>query len=493
LEILESRTLPAIQPVSLADPSLWGATGLGASSHPSISADGQLIAFQSDADNLVPNDTNGLTDVFVYNRSTGAVTLVSVGPTGVAGGAADPVISPDGRYVAFESNSRGILPSFANDGRDQLFLRDLQNGTTSLLTVNADNTGGSNRGAGDGNNLGTAQAIFSADSHQIAFLSNSSDLTTEITYHNNSGSSNLFERDLTLGQTSLVSVSQDGTGDADADVDHVGYSLSADGRFVVFASQADNLAGPKYNEVVFNDVFVRDMQAGVTSQISINRDGTGGANTASNVSQPGQSITADGRYVVFNSTATDLVPGSVSGQNVYWRDLQTGTTTLISADANGVGLGQAFGEIISPDGRYIAFRSGASLLAQDTNGALDVYVFDTSTHKLSLASVNTAGNNGGNGDSGFTTGIDGQHGGLVFSADGSSLVFRSTATNLTPGVSTSHGNLYLRNLTNQRTLLLTPNQAGADGGNGDPLGLPALSADGRYIVPLPVMPAAISV
>src|SRR5262249_58013850 len=96
-----------VQPLSLAEPSLWGDTGLKASSTPSISSDGQLVAFASDADNLVPNDTNGLTDTFVFNRATGAVSLVSVGVSGNAAGSDSlPVISPDGRYVAFQNTHR---------------------------------------------------------------------------------------------------------------------------------------------------------------------------------------------------------------------------------------------------------------------------------------------------------------------------------------------------------------------------------------------------
>jgi hypothetical protein len=102
LEVLENRTLLTVQPLTLADPTLWGATGLKDSTRPSLSADGQLVAFASNADNLVPNDTNGRADAFVFNRGTGTVTLVSAGPTGLAAGidgSTAPVISPDGRYV----------------------------------------------------------------------------------------------------------------------------------------------------------------------------------------------------------------------------------------------------------------------------------------------------------------------------------------------------------------------------------------------------------
>lgn len=481
LERLEDRTLLTVQPLTLADPSLWGITGLKASSTPSISTDGQLIAFQSDADNLVPNDSNGLTDVFVYNRTTNSVTLVSVGPSGLAGGGAAPVISPDGRYVVFESNSRGILPNFTNDNRNQLFLRDLQTGSTSLVTINATGSGGGNRGAGNGVSLGTAHAAFSADSKHLAFLSRSGDLITGVTFTDPAlGRTNLFERDLTANTTALVSISLDGQTDGNTSTsDDRNFSLSADGRFVVFRSTASNLTGIDNNGI--EQIYVRDTVLGVTTLVSVDQSGLVGAAGHNTLAIGNQAISANGRYVVFDSPASGIVSGQVSGTQSYLRDLWTNTTLLVSANPSGGASGNATGTIISPDGRYVAFRTTARLLSVDTNNNLDVYVYDVLNRSLSLASINRTGSNGGNGDSGFTTGPGVQHGGLVFSADGRSLVFRSSATDLTPSVVTSQGNLYLRNLTTQTTLLLTPNQAGTDGGNGNPLNLPALSADGRYV------------
>jgi len=464
LERLEDRTLLSPLPLTLADPSLNGITGLKDSSHPSISADGRFIAFQSNSDNLVPNDTDGLSDVFVFNRGTGIVTLVSVGPNGMAGGGDNPVISADGRYVAFESNTRGILPSFTNDGRTQIFLRDLQTGTTTLLS----GLGGA------GGNHDSSQAAFSADSQHVGFLSNANNLVTGVTFHNSTGSGNLFEDNLTAGTISLVSVSPDSTADGNAPTD--GFSLSADGRFVAFQSLATNLVSLPDNNI-HHDIFVRDMLGGTTTLVSANAGDTG---TALNGDSTGPSISADGLHVDFISNGQDLING-VSGQNVYLRDLVNGTTTLLNAGPSGAPVGSASGAVMSPDGRYIAFMTGGALLTADTNGNNDVYVYDTQAQTLSLASVNVAGTNGGNGDSGFTGGQFGNNGGLAFSADGRSLVFRSVATDLTAGVITSQGNLYLRNLAAGTTTLLTPNQTATDGGNGDAAGMPVLSADGRYV------------
>src|SRR5262245_28113143 len=119
LERLEARLVPAVQPLTLADPTLAGLSGYGVSSRPSISSDGQFVLFQSSADNLVPNDTNGSIDVFLFNRSTGAVSLVSVGQDGRAAGSCGlfsaPVLSPDGRFAAFESSADGLLPGVTGD------------------------------------------------------------------------------------------------------------------------------------------------------------------------------------------------------------------------------------------------------------------------------------------------------------------------------------------------------------------------------------------
>ena len=144
LEALEHRVLLTVQPIDLAGPSLYGASGTLASSSPSISADGQLVSFWSNAENLVPNDADNAPDAFVYSRSAGTVTLVSVGLDGMAAGiqlanAAPPVISPDGQYVAFTSTSGDLVPGFTNpSGQFELYLRDLTTGTTSVLSIAPD-------------------------------------------------------------------------------------------------------------------------------------------------------------------------------------------------------------------------------------------------------------------------------------------------------------------------------------------------------------------
>jgi RHS repeat-associated protein len=475
LEPLEERRLLSVQPVDLVDPSLQGISGIKDSSAPSISADGQLIAFASNADNLVPNDANGHADAFVYNRTTGTVTLVSVGSDGQAAGIGGytspmaPVISPDGRYVVFENTGDNVLPSVTGD---QLYIRDLSTGTTSLLSVAANGSGGGDRGS--------RQPVFSADSHHVAFISDADNLVSGMNFHDPYGTDNIFERDLVAGTTALVSIGLDGQSDGNAGSGPC--NLSADGRYVVFDSSASNLVGISNSGI--QQVYVRDIAAATTTMVSVDMTGLAGAGGHNLLDASAQVISADGRYVVFHSNAQGLTPTPPSGTESYIRDLQGGTTTLLSASPiDGHAVGSVGSEVISPDGRFAAFATATdNVVALPSNGVTNVYVRNLQTGALSLASVNIAGTGGGNAGSGLGTFYD-FPGGLSFSPNGEYLAFRSMATNLTPGVVTGNRNLYVRDLDANRTLLVTPNLTNTDGGNGDAdtVGSAVFSANGRYI------------
>ncbi|MDB5307932.1 MAG: repeat-associated core domain protein [Gemmataceae bacterium] len=486
-ELLEDRTLMTVQPLTLADPSLNGVSGMLASSAPSISADGQLVAFASDADNLVPNDTNGQPDAFVYDRGTGVVTLVSVGSDGQAAGISGytspmaPVISPDGRYVAFESGqsylNKPIVPGVSGD---QIYLRDLSTGTTTLVSVAANGSGGGNGGS--------KQAVFSADSHHVAFVSSASNLVAGIT---SNGQYDVYERDLVTGVTTLVSVSLDGKADGNGFSGTTNltpglFGLSADGRYVAFQSLAQNLVAVGTGG--FEQVYVRDTVAGTTTLVSVAMTGLAAAGGHNQLVPNSQVISADGHYVVFHSNASDLVATPSAGQQEsYLRDLRTGTTVLLSAsavDGHAVPSGANYGasEVISPDGRFAAFATGAANVVSLPSSGLNVYVRTLRTGALSLASVNVAGTGGGNGGSGLLATSD-DPGSLSFSPNGRYLAFRSKATDLTPGVVTGNRNLYVRDLDAGQTLLVTPNLSGTDGGAGDAdtVGPAVFSTDGRYV------------
>lgn len=474
LESLEPRTLLAVQPVNLADPSTYGLSGSFASSVPSISADGQLVAFVSNADDLVPNDGNGKPDAFVFDRGSGVVTLVSVGVDGDAAGIGGytspmaPLISPDGRLVVFENTQGNVL---AGIGGDQLYLRDLTTATTSLLSVAPDG-----RTAGNG---GSREAVFSADGRNVVFLSDAGNLVGGIDFTGRFDRPNVFKRDLVQKTTSLVSLSLDGKSGGDFDSGPA--AVSADGRFVVFQSSATNLV-PQDNQDI-EQVYVRDTVAGTTTLVSVDVTGQAGGGGHNTLNASPQVISADGRYVVFNSNASNLVAPPIGGRNIFLRDLRNGSTLLVSASAvDGTSVGGGGTELISPDGRWVAFATATQATSIPTNGKTNVYVQDLTTGTLSLASINAAGTAGGNDGSGLGTFYD-FPGGLSFSPDGRAIAFRSKATDLTPGVVTGNRNLFVRNLDAGVTRLVTPNLAGTDGGAGDAdiVGAAAFSADGRVI------------
>ena len=278
-----------------------GASGNGPSDSPVISADGRYVAFHSRASNLVNNDTNASYDVFLWDAHDNSVTLVSRTPTGAsgAGDSFSPQISANGRVVSFASTAADLVVGDTN-GLPDAFARDLDLGITYLASVNRDGF--------SGNGL-TGVPVLSANGRYVAFLSRASDLLplTSIAVDTN-GLDDVYVRDLLLGETKLVSVNVAGTGAGNRlSLDPV---ISADGRYIAFASQATNLVTITDTNN-YPDVFVRDMQLGVTKLISVNGTGTAsggnaGVSTLSPVSfRP--ALSADGTKVLFVSLAQDLV------------------------------------------------------------------------------------------------------------------------------------------------------------------------------------------
>lgn len=342
--------------------------------YPSISADGRYVAFVTIADNLVPGDTNGETDVFVRDRQTGTTELVSVSileGTQANSHSYSPSISADGRYVAFESDADNLVMYDTNGMRD-VFVRDRQTLITRRVSVNSSGT--------QGNGYSYDPSI-SADGRFVAFESQASNLVL--------GDSNempdVFVRDrdtdndgifdeINAVSTERVSVSSGGEGEGGVPGMHP--SISADGRYVAFKSEAGNLVPDDTNGT--GDIFVRDRQTGTTERISVNSSGE-----QSNGWSFSPSISADGRYVTFISNDPDLAPGGMGGMgdanNVYVRDRLTGITERVSVSWSGE---QANSDSQSPsisgNGRHVAFASSANNLVpdDDTNESYDIFVRD---------------------------------------------------------------------------------------------------------------------
>jgi Tol biopolymer transport system component len=315
-----------------------------------ISADGRYVAFSSAADNLVPDDTNDSCDVFVRDRKEGTTERVSVHDSGEqAGGSSEyPSISEDGRYVAFATGHDDLVGDGSSE-RNDVYVRDLWEGTIQRVSVNSSDEPIS------GN---SGEAFISADGRYVSFTTDGINLVPND--DNNPDSLDILVRDLWEGTTRKASVSSSG----DQGNAHSSYSsISTDGRYVTFSSFADNLVTEDTNGEW--DVFLRDLQEGTTRRVSIASSGEQ-ANSYSEY----PSISADGRVVVFESTASNLVPDSNGGMpSVYVRDLREATTRKVSVSSSGEQANrEAFNAFPSADGRYVVFSSYAdNLVTEDTN------------------------------------------------------------------------------------------------------------------------------
>jgi len=370
---------------------------------PSISADGRFVAFKSRATNLVPGDTNGYQDVFVRDRDTGTTTRVSVDSSGVQGNhrSASLSISADGRYVAFSSEATNLVPGDTN-GKEDVFVRDRDTGTTTRVSVDSSGV------QGDGNSFAPS---ISADGRFVAFASGATNLVPGDT----NGLRDVFVHDRDTGTNTLVSVDSSGV---QGNIQSWVPSISADGRYVAFSSEATNLVPGDTNG--YFDVFVHDRDTGTTTRVSVDSSGVQG-DGGSGVG----GLSADGRYVAFGSAATNLVPGDTNGEvDVFVHDRDTGTTTRVSVDSSGVqGDDGSWSESLSADGRYVAFDSAATTLVPgDTNGNSDVFVHDRDSDSTTRVGMSSFGHQGNEGS--WAPAI---------SADGHFVAFQSNATNLVPG------------------------------------------------------------
>jgi Tol biopolymer transport system component len=336
---------------SCASVSSAGAPGDAASSHPSVSADGRIAAFESASSNLAgPDCANG--GVFIRDRAMSTTTCIKA--TGFdLSDAQKPAVTADGRLMAFDSEED--IAGCPSGGFRQLFLFGPATGAVTC----ASRTGAT---AGNG---GSFHAAVSKDGRFIAFESDATNLTSRCTVAG--GFLYIFLHDRIANTTVCVSVS---TGGAAANALSLNPSINADGRFVAFDSIATNLVASGCTTGT-SQIFVHDRVARVTACVSI---GSGGA--GSRASQR-PAISADGRFVVFESLATNLVGGGCTGgiRHIFVRDRVANTTTCLSVAAGGApGNGASRAPTISADGRIAAFESEATnLVAGDTNQASDVF------------------------------------------------------------------------------------------------------------------------
>lgn len=371
---------PAVEIVSLSG---TGAQGNGDSYPPEISANGRYVAFASYATNFSPpgSDTNSTSDVFRRDLLTGDTTRVSVSTAGVGANAQtySGGICGDGSRIVMNSLASNLVLGDAN-GRMDIFVRDLDTGETTIASQSTSGTYGDDSSSSHG---------ISDNGRYVVFESHANNLVTPLAwddYH-------VYRRDLDTKTTVMSDVSSSGAqgyGGAGVEPD-----VSADGRYVVFCSRAGNLVGEAVNG--FTLVFVHDHVGGDTTLASVNDGGT-----QSNADCEKPAISADGRHVAFKSGATNLGGGGGAGgtgMDVYLRDLDTRETTLVSVSITG-GPGNSWScwtwkPRVSSDGRYVVFTSLATnLVPSDTNGQEDVFMRDLVARETTLVSRSASGTQG---------------------------------------------------------------------------------------------------
>lgn len=400
-------------------------------SRPSVSGDGRYVAFHSTATNLHPDDADYVTDIFVRDSIAHETILVSraSGLDGAKGNDVSnaPSISADGRYVAFASRASN-LDQDDTDSIQDVFVRDLLTGDT-ILVSRATGADGSKGNGSSGN------PVISADGRFVAFSS----VATSLHPDDADDVTDIFVRDLITHETILVSRAS-GVDGVKGNGNSNGKSISFDGRYVAFNSQATNLHPDDADTL--NDIFVRDLQ---THETMLGSRATGIDGSKSNGGSGEPSISADGRYVTFNSGATNLHPDDAdSTSDVFVRDLLTHEMSLVSRASGSDGEKGNNGSgtpSISGNGRFVAFQSNATNLHPEASdggfSGTDVYVRDLQTDQTTPVSR--------------ASGIDGSDGNAfsgyaAISSNGRFVAYFSQATNLHPNDADALADVYRRDV-----------------------------------------------
>lgn len=341
----------------------------GDSTLASLSADGNFVAFQSSASNLVANDTNGDSDIFVYNLRTGSRVRISLSSKGDQAnkGAVNPVISGNGRYIAFESAATSLVFGDGNAKKD-IFVHDRMTG--NLVRASLNNAG--NGGTGD-----SSRATISSNGRYVAFESVADNLVPR----DSNGRSDIFVRDMVAGRTARVSVSSDG---AEGDSDSYDPAFSGDGRFITFQSRSTNLvagANSTISKVFLHD---RDFDAdgvfdepGGVETALVSRTAAGGE---ANGDSFNGTISADGRQIAFSSYAPNLTLNDQKGaSDVFMYDRASRKVRRVSQAPGGADAdGDSFEAALSADGQIAAFHSKAgNLIGNALGGSRNIFLVET--------------------------------------------------------------------------------------------------------------------
>jgi Tol biopolymer transport system component len=355
-----------------------GAQGDDDSTAPSISHDGNVVAFESLAGNLAGGDANGGLDVFTRRRAARRTERVSGGP-GVGAGSSAPAVSSDGGSVAFESFAPELGAGIFGD----IFLR---RGGGPIVRVTAP--------TGNGDDVSGFAPSISHDGSVVAFQSAGQELIAG----DDNGLSDVFSY-----RGGSIRRLTEGTGSAESDGFSDQPALSSDGRFAAFRSEATNLT-PGSDDVATSDVFVHAL-AGGTERISV---ALAGGQPNGDSEDP--AISANGSVVAFRSSASNLVTGDGNGRDdIFVRDRNANLTERVSvADDGTESTAHSVQPSISADGRFVAFAStDTNLTGGDTNNVVDIFVHDRTTGATKRVSFRRGFPAGGSGGDSFAPAISG--------------------------------------------------------------------------------------
>ena len=377
------------------------------SERPGMSPNGRYVVFKSRATNLIPGGTSGESLIFWKDRMTGQVRLASTNAHGeeAEDGCGNPTVSADGRFVCFNTGSDNMHPEDDNSYGD-VFVKDLKTGRVEWISQAPD---------GSENDDGSANAFITPSGRHVVFQSGSENLDPD--GDANGGDRDIFVKDRKTGALMRVSEKADGT---QANNDCYNPAITPDGRFVSFKSYSNNLVSDDTNNR--SDIFVKDRKTGEVERIS----------TSDNDEEEGDGycgchhLSDDGRYVIFRSSSSNLVPGDNNGYyDVFVKDRRTGATERVSVAADGSEANSQSGGVwISGTGRFACFWSGATNLlgqiADKKRYDYQIFVKDRKTGAIARVSESAEGDPGNDRSQ------------APFFTGGSYIAFKSEASNLVP-------------------------------------------------------------
>jgi len=342
---------------------------LGSSTAPSISNDGQVVAFLSNAGKLV-GDNEIIQHIYIKNLSTNQISRASIGDGGQKANSISysPDISGDGKHVVFYSLADNLVTADDN-GESDVFIRNLETGYTKLVSTSTSGVQANGR---------STEAVVSNDGRYIAFSSMATNLVSTPTL----GKSNVYVKDMQTGAVQIISINNNGqAGDAES----FEPAISASGRYVAFSSLANNMdSAPANNQY---DIFVHDRELKKTTRVSINNSGQLSNNHSGQVS-----ISDDGQVIAFASMANNL---SSTDENslidVFVKDIANNNIIRITPKF-GESNGPNFSPKVSGNGRFVSFYSSSTnLISDDTNNKDDLYLFDRFFDSIELVSLSASG------------------------------------------------------------------------------------------------------